>query len=375
VDIADQLTKASELPQRRTSGGKVWALIAAACLFPGLLDACQQYLQGTLSGGATPWQDVLFHGSEWVFLAALTPLVYYLGKRFPPSRRQWKRTILVHLTGAFLLCMGWASLGALLGIVLHRPTAEASLGEAYLSWLLVSLPYSIFMYFTVLGSVYAFTYFIEARDRESQAAHLAAQLSEARLSALRMQLNPHFLFNGLNALLVLVRERKTADAVRMLELLSDLLRQVLNSDRTHYAPLSLELKFVEQCLEVEQIRFPDRLRVRWSIDEFARRAIVPSLILQPLVENALHHGIAKRASSGELEIVGWVAGSNLVLAVRDDGAGFAPKPAGNGVGLCNTRERLATLYGDKASLRVTSLPDRGTEALLIIPYATEGSLS
>ena len=139
-----------------------------------------------------------------------------------------------------LLCMGWASLGAFLGIVLHRPTAEASLGDAYLSWLLISLPYSVFMYFTVLGSVYAFTYFIEARDRESQAARLAAQLSEARLSALRMQLNPHFLFNGLNALLVLVRERKTADAARMLELLSDLLRQVLNSDRTHYAPLSRE---------------------------------------------------------------------------------------------------------------------------------------
>lgn len=346
-------------------------LIASACLIPATLDAFQQYMQGRLSGQGARWQDMTFQGSEWIFFGILTPITYHLGKHFPPSRKHWMRSLLVHTAGALALCFGWASLGVLLGIVLHRYPAVGPLKTSYLSWLLISLPYSVFLYFAVLGSVYAFTYFVEARRREFQAATLSAQLAEARLGALRMQLNPHFLFNSLNALSVLVNEQKTPEASRMLDLLSDVLRHVLKSETSQQVPLSSELTFLRQYFAIEQVRFSDRLRIRWSIDERARDALVPNFILQPLAENAIRHGIARRAESGNVEVAAEVKGSMLMLVVRDDGAGYraATSP---GVGLSNTRERLAGLYGDTATLSVEALPAGGTEATITMPFIAGG---
>jgi LytS/YehU family sensor histidine kinase len=217
-----------------------------------------------------------------------------------------------------------------------------------------------------LGCVYAFTYFLEAREREAHASRLAAQLAEARLGALRTQLNPHFLFNSLNALAVLVREPNTPAASRMLELLGDVLRQVLRTDQPHEIPLADELRFVEQYLAIEQVRFSDRLRVAWSIDEQARAALVPGFVLQPIVENAIKHGVAKRADAGRIEITARVVDSMLELAVRDDGVGMAATQR-EGVGLSNTRERLRTLYGHDATVTIIAPPDGGTLVTLRLP--------
>src|SRR5262249_8504411 len=157
--------------------------------------------------------------------------------------------------------------------------------QEWMSWTLTTIPWSVFMYFALLGSVYAFTYFVEAREREAQAARLSAQLAEARLGALRMQLNPHFLLNSLNAVGVLVRDQNTRAASRMIELLGDVLQTVLRTDERHEIPLADELRFLEQYLAIEQVRFSDRLRVTWSIGD-VRSAMVPGFVLQPLVENA-----------------------------------------------------------------------------------------
>src|SRR5262249_7056604 len=172
----------------------------------------------------------------------------------------------------------------------RRPPQE-TFPRYYLYWVLVNLPWAVFLYFTVLGCIYAFTYYREARERESQQAKLAAQLAEARLGALRMQLNPHFLFNSLNAITVMVRDENTRDAARMLELLSGVLRQVLQGGNRQHVTLDAELKFIEKYLAIEQVRFPDRLRVEWSIDPELRDVLVPEFILQPLVENSICHGI------------------------------------------------------------------------------------
>jgi LytS/YehU family sensor histidine kinase len=231
------------------------------------------------------------------------------------------------------------------------------------------------MYFTVLGCVYAFTYHREARERESQRARLAAQLAEARLSALRMQLHPHFLFNSLNAITVLVRDENTRDASRMLELLSGVLRQVLQSEKKQEVTLDDELRFIEQYLAIEQVRFSDRLRLQWSIDAALRDALVPSFILQPLVENAVRHGIAKRSEAGLIEITARQSAENLILTVRDDGPGYRPDSTA-GVGIANTRARLETLFGDRAQLDVRDAEGGGTIATLSLPLrrgAAEGA--
>jgi signal transduction histidine kinase len=344
-----------------------WLLIAAACLVPAVLDALKSYLNSRYIGdGVVNWSDVIFSGVEWLFLGALTPIAYVLARRFPLNRQRFGRNLIVHFLGSLLLCFGWATLGLLLGLILDRYPAQDNLLRGYVSWLLTSLPWSVFMYFTVLGCVYAFTYYREARERETREARLAAQLSEAKLSALRMQLHPHFLFNSLNAITVLVRDQRTHEASDMLELLSRLLRQVLQTEQGEFVTLNQELQFIEQYLSIEQVRFSDRLQVRWSIDESVRGALVPVFILQPLVENAVRHGIAKRVENGTIEIVALPEGTWLVLRVIDNGPGHEPTTE-TGVGLANTRLRLQTLFGDQAELQLLPAPDGGTIVTVRLP--------
>jgi LytS/YehU family sensor histidine kinase len=224
------------------------------------------------------------------------------------------------------------------------------------------------MYFTTLGCVHALSYFAEVREKESQAAKLAAQVAEARLTALRTQINPHFLFNSLNALLVLIRDKDTANAERMLELLSELLRQVLTSDNRQVVALDEELRFLDGYLAVAQIRFSDRLRIVRNVDPRVMDALVPQFVLQPLVENALRHGISESVAGGTIEIAAQLEGEDLVLTVGDDGPGISSTPNGGGVGLRNVRERISTLYGAGAILDLQPRSGGGTVARVRIPY-------
>jgi two-component system LytT family sensor kinase len=348
---------------------RVWLLIPAACVVPAVLDAWQTYMQGRLGQQDPSAANVAFSGIEWIFLGALTPITYHLGRRYPIRRETAARNLPIHLGGALLLCIGWASLGVALRYVLGMVGPRNPLGPHLASWILTSLPWSVFMYFAVLGCVHAFMYFAEAREREAQAARLAAQLAESRLGALRMQLNPHFLFNSLNAVGVLVRDQKTAAASRMIELLGEVLRTVLRTDPRHEIPLRDEIQFLEQYLAIEQVRFSDRLQVHWLIPDDLRDALVPEFLLQPLVENALRHGIAKQSDAGTLEIAGRRDGDSLELTVSDDGAGLTTSPNGEtGVGLANVRARLETLYGSNARLEIAPRSTGGVVASVRLPY-------
>src|SRR5580658_7297427 len=278
-------------PVRSGIDRRVLLLISAGCVIPAVLAMFQAYFQAKLGGRAVRWQDLVFSGSDWLVLAVLTPIPSYLGTRFRFRAGHRTAALAAHITGAVALCVIWSGFGLLLGSALHRYPAVGPLWPAYLNWTLITTPFSVLMYFGVLGCVYAFSYFVQVQEREAYAARLTAQLAEARLGALRMQLNPHFLFNSLNALAVLMREQNNPDALRMLELLADVLRQVLTADQRPQVLLAEELKFLEQYFAIEQIRFSDRLRVHWSIDDRARVAMVPSFLLQPLAENAIKHGI------------------------------------------------------------------------------------
>lgn len=342
-----------------------WLLISIACLVPATLNVFTTYLNARLGRGTVDWGAITFSGTLWLSFGVLSPITYILARRFPLRRNGIGRTVAAHLGGALVLCFAWTTIGVLLAFVLNSRPRQETFSRYFSSWLLVNLPWSVFLYFAVLGCVFAFTYYREARERESHEARLAAQLAEAKLSALRMQLNPHFLFNSLNAITVLVRDHKVQEASRMLELLSGVLRQVLHSEERQEVTLDEELRFIDQYLAIEQVRFSDRLQVKRVIDPAVRDVTVPGFILQPLVENAVRHGVAKRSHSGLIELRARESNGDLVLSVHDNGPGYSPGP-NVGVGLANTRARLETLFGEAGELRVVN-DDGGTIALVRFP--------
>jgi LytS/YehU family sensor histidine kinase len=277
----------------------------------------------------------------------------------------------IHFLGAALLIVVWP----LWTVVLRRALDVWGMGSASLTaeltdWTLTALPWSFLLYFAVLGCVQAFAYYAEARDRAALAAELQAQLAGARLDALQMQLHPHFLFNSLNAVLVLVRDEQHAAAALMIERLSGLLREVLESDHSHEVALSRELTLIGQYVGIEQVRFGDRLQVTYEIPDELRTAIVPHFILQPIVENAIRHGEGGQDVPTQVAIGATLRAAQLELWVRDDGGVPSQTSRGLGVGLENTRSRLATLYKSLASLTLKETPSGGTIALLRLPYRT-----
>lgn len=351
----DASTAATREP-RRFDGRRlrrVALLMAAACLVPAVLDGWQFYLQAKLAGEASvSWRFVAFQAGEWVILGALMSLVWVMAVRFPFRRRHLGASVAAHLGGALLLCAGWALCGIALRAALGLLPGDETLARHAGGWLLTSLPWSVFMYFAMLGCLLAFAYSTEARERESAAARLAAQVAEARLAALRAQIHPHFLFNSLNAVAVLARDGRTADAVHVIEQLSDLLRELLAGDDQVTVPLAREIAFVEKYLAIESTRFPDRLEVRWEVAPEALATPVPTSVLQPLVENGLRHGVAARTAPTRVTIRAELSLQALDLAVSNDAADSATRAStrGRGVGLANLEERLSALYGGEASL-------------------------
>ena len=346
----------------------IWVFVSAAWLGPAILAAFEAYVQGRL-GSREPatWRSLVWEGGDWLICALLTPAVFWAARRWPLTRETLARRVPLHLFAAILLCVAWAGAGLALSWMMFRATPY---GGGALSWLFTTLPFGVAVYFALLGVAHAAAYFLEARERETQAARLSAQLAEARLGALRMQLQPHFLLNSLNAIAVIVRDRDTTTATRMLEQLGEMLRRVVRTDRPPEVTLAEELDFVRDYLAIEQVRFSDRLQPVFAVDEHLLHAAVPEFVLQPLVENALRHGLARRVTASLLRIEARRDGDDLVLSVTDDGpgpGGAAAEPT-PGVGLGNLRERLATLYGDRARLDLVATPEGGAVATVRLPY-------
>jgi LytS/YehU family sensor histidine kinase len=243
------------------------------------------------------------------------------------------------------------------------------IGVEWLSWIFITLPFGVAVYLCVVGIEHATRYFIDAREREVQIARLSEQLSGARFAALQAQLNPHFLFNTLNTITVLVRDNDREGAVSIVEHLSELLRRTLSRHQANEVTLGEELDLVRQYVAIEQARFSDRLRPEFKIPDALLTAVVPSFSLQHLVENAIRHGIAKDSDAGLLIVTAARSGDILEITVVNDGVSIDPAaPAPPGHGIDNTRERLRALYGDKASLEIVPRAEGGTIATLRVPY-------
>ena len=348
------------------------AVLLAVWLVPASLAAFETYVLARMGGVTFPlWRAVAAQAPGWLAFGALTPLILRVANRLPLQERPRAGKLLGHAAAA-LGCGAVYAVTASLAFRRFSPyLSSRGLGETVLSWFLSALPLTAMAYAAVVGTALGVHWFLRHRESNLEAARLSAQLSEARLGALRMQLHPHFLFNSLNAATVLVRDRDHDRAERVLELLSQLLRRSLRDAGPHRIALADELDFIRDYLAVEQIRFPDRLRVTYDMDPAAMDALVPALVLQPLVENAIRHGISRRPEAGRVRIRAAIEGGRLRLEVEDDGPGpsaAADAPSGGtGVGLRNTRDRLAVLYGAAAACELEGAEGGGTVARVALP--------
>ena len=360
-------------------------LVSAVWIAPAVLATISQIGQRRLNGEpAATASELLWAGGDWLVYAILTPPIFAASRRWPIERPHIVSRAFLHLLFALLFCVGWATLGKLLqlGLSLAFQPDEARVfigagGLQFLAkfardlagWLFITLPFGVVVYLSIAGIAHAIRYFLEAGDREIQLARVSEQLASTRLAALQAQLNPHFLFNSLNTIAVLVRDSETAKATKVIEQLSDVLRSTLGRTQGNEVTLDDELTLVRQYLAVEEARFSDRLRPVLDIDPGVLFAAVPRFAIQHLVENALRHGIAKRTEAGRVIVTARRDGEMLEVSVEDDGPGAAPGSIdAPGHGLENTRERLRTLYGGQASLTVTAASPRGVVARLRVPY-------
>jgi sensor histidine kinase YesM len=305
----------------------------------------------------------------WYIWAAYTPLVIRLAKRFPLTGPRFVPHIAIHTIASFMM----APLGSvteyyltreLLRSVLHI-TDPGLLPTFAVSVLSMSFT-GILTYWLVVGLYQSIHFYQAAMERKTIAAQLEMQLSHAELENLKSQLHPHFLFNSLHTIGVLMQEDVDA-ASRLLVRLGDLLRMALEQ-RENEITLQGELEFVGKYLEIELTRFHDRLKVQMDVPPDLLEVYVPSLALQPLVENAIKHGISVDSAAGRLEIAAQRHNGTVRLCVRDDGPGPAPGARLRfGVGLTNVQSRLKQLYGDESSLELTGGDGRGCEAIITIP--------
>ncbi|MQA29458.1 MAG: hypothetical protein GEU82_06415 [Luteitalea sp.] len=227
------------------------------------------------------------------------------------------------------------------------------------------------MYWAIVGSYYSFHFYHLAKERELAATQLRVTLTESRLRALRAQLNPHFLFNALNAISVLAMHGEQKAVVSTIAQLGELLRVSLDEELPERVPLAAELRFLDGYLDIQRVRFADRLTIDQEIDPGTLRALVPSLILQPLVENAIVHGIAARSGAGRVVIRTTRDNGTLRVSVGDTGPGFAWQPERRlrkGIGLTNTRERLSQLYGSEHRLECGRGSGGGGFVIVSIPF-------
>jgi two-component system, LytTR family, sensor kinase len=350
-----------------------WVAIWSIWTLFGFVFASQFALQNQYAPNPHPlwrilsWQ--MFSGYVWF---AMSPLIYVLGKKFPLEKGKWRISLVVHFFASFVFA------GALLLIDsyflpklgLPVPPRFPSFADLYKYFIFSNIYLEISIYWTVLGLQQGIKYYRKNRERELRTSQLEARLALSRLQVLKMQLHPHFLFNTLNAISELMYKNPDA-AERMISHLSDLLRLSFENLEVQEISLKQELEFLRKYLEIEQMRFEDRLKVEMNISPDTLDAGVPNMILQPLVENAIKHGLAPRAEGGTIEIGAVRNNGHLDLTVSDNGIGVPFGDLENldeGVGLSNTRRRLRHLYGDTHTFTLTNIANGGLDVNLTIPF-------
>lgn len=362
---------------------------AAVWIAPAIFATVSNIAQRRLRGEPMPnVADLLFTGLDWLIYGILAPVIFAVCNRWPVVRPVVRQRVALHAGFAVLTAIAWAVGGKLLQFGLNFAFRReqlrqflATLGDDVwrnaatdiLGWIFVTLPFGAIVYTCVAVLAHALRYLSDARERELQLARVSEQLTGARFAALQAQINPHFLFNTLNTIASLIRQDPEA-AEDVTTRLAELFRYALRGSRQGTAPLRDELEFLRHYLAIEHVRFGDRLRVEESVAPGLDRAIVPSLLLQPLVENAVRYAVAERLEGGRIQVSARAEGGVLVLEVVDDGPGLDPAtpPSGNGFGLHSVRERLRAA-GPPHALDIHSQPGQGTRVRITVPLVTAPS--
>jgi hypothetical protein len=350
-----------------------WFFIPAMCLLIVLIaGAIAIYLELETNESGIISKTIAENASFWVFWAILSPFILILSRRFSFERGRLSKSLLIHTLVGIVWAILVQGLHLLLLIILRDLAIHdgENLYRPYRDWVASLLP-NMLIYWVILTINLIFFYYERYQNEMLKASKLDAQLSNARLQALKMQLHPHFLFNTLHSITALVLKNENRDAVKMINRLSEFLRLTLDNAETQVVRLEDEIEFTRRYLEIELIRFHDRLTIEWEIDREALEAQVPNLILQPLVENAMRHGVDSNSEASRLGIAAHLQNGQVRLEVRDNGKNLkidGEQTNGSGLGLKNTRGRLFELYGEDYSFSLTRKENQWTIAQIVIPF-------
>jgi signal transduction histidine kinase len=339
---------------------RTWLAIWAGWTALALFFAVSSSLTYVSTGRPPNWWLTISRAlSEWWLWALLTPLVALLARRFPVhGPRRW-RNLALHVAIGVVVAVGKT---------MADRAVFAWLTGFWMYWLVSTLALQFVVYGAIVAMAHGVEYYRRSREREQLEARLAA----TRLQLLNMQLQPHFLFNTLNAIAELVHEDPEA-ADRMIAGLSELLRRTLELGQAPEVPLHAELDLLSLYLALQKARFGERLQVRLSIDPDVAKARVPTLLLQPIVENAIRHGLAAHVAAGRLEIGARRLGDELAIEVTDDGRGVVDESFREGIGLSNTRARLDALYPGASRLELTNASGGGARVMVRLPLRIGGT--
>lgn len=341
----------------------------------GLVFATQLYLaeRRLAERPYTWWESVRADLPDWYLWGLFALVVSRLAQRVPIDRVTWGFHFAFHVAASLLVALAHLAVAVPLQWALRALAGEPyPILSKFLDNFAVFYLWNVVVYWAILAVVHTGEYRRTIRQRDLRAAELEASVAEARLQALALQLKPHFLFNTLNAIAELIHEAPDA-AERMVGRLADLLRQTLETDGAAEVPLATELELVDRYLDIEAVRFQDRLQIRWEVAGDTRSAGVPAMILLPLVENAVRHGVSARPGPGVVGIRARRDADTLHLEVWDDGPGLdgtarGAVPAGRGIGLANTRARLTQLYGTSHRVELLDRVPGGLVVRVSLPY-------
>jgi two-component system LytT family sensor kinase len=361
--------------QRWIAQPQRWIWIASIWFGFGLVDAMQTVFVMRGEGMHHAWTKLFVTTMlSWLPWALSTTLVLRLGRRFPPVRLRPVVTWVAHLGACTAIGLIFSAWTMWLN-VMFNPYAYSSAPGPFAHLWFDKFYNGILTFLVLYAAIVTVSYVLDSRERlalqQTETARLNELLSKAQLDALRRQIEPHFLFNTLNAVAGLVREGRNDAAVGMIAGLSDFLRRVLQGSTEQQVPLGEEMAFAQKYLDIQKVRFAERLQLSVNVPRELYRAQVPSLILQPMVENAVKHGIAKRAQGGAIRIAASRSDGVLTLSVCNDGPSLPVgwEMARSGIGMSNVRTRLQSLYGDAFELSMRNQDAGGVEVSVSLPFA------
>jgi two-component system, LytTR family, sensor kinase len=340
-------------------GMKKWVTYGVLWIFLAICFALQAYLAYSLRGNRPWWLPLLaWEGTSWALWGILAPFIFSFTRRYPLDAKRQAHHLALYVAAALLFSLIHLFLNVTIDSFLMRIFSEpyGSLSEALQANFFSRITWRIFLFATIVVAAHGWEAQRRYKEEQRKASELQVQLAQAQLQALKMQMHPHFLFNTLHSLSELIH-RDVPAADELVVRLGDFLRMTLQNSGENQVPLAKELEFLQCYLEIEKVRLQERLEVQLDIDPAARNLLVPNLLLQPIVENAIRHGIAPRAERGKVQIKAIQIDSVLRIEVRDNGPGYIEEKSAEscfqkGLGLSNTRERLQKMYGANQRMHV-----------------------